>query len=74
VRAYLQERVDAGMQYFVTMIGGHDHETLRLLAAEVLPQLTSAPRSGEDGPRRALSQGGQGQRGGVRNQETTSTG
>jgi hypothetical protein len=34
------------MQYFVTMIGGQDHQTLRLLAEEVLPHLTPRPDAG----------------------------
>jgi alkanesulfonate monooxygenase SsuD/methylene tetrahydromethanopterin reductase-like flavin-dependent oxidoreductase (luciferase family) len=41
--AYFQARVDAGIQYFVTLAGGGNLETLRLLAEQVVPHLVAVP-------------------------------
>jgi alkanesulfonate monooxygenase SsuD/methylene tetrahydromethanopterin reductase-like flavin-dependent oxidoreductase (luciferase family) len=40
ITAYYQARADAGMQYFVyQLLDGKDHETIRLVAEEVMPNV-----------------------------------
>jgi alkanesulfonate monooxygenase SsuD/methylene tetrahydromethanopterin reductase-like flavin-dependent oxidoreductase (luciferase family) len=41
--AHYQALVDAGMQYFLANVNGHDTETVELLAGQVQPALTSRP-------------------------------
>ena len=40
--AYYRGLADAGVQYFITNIGGEDPNTLRLLAEQVVPELTDS--------------------------------
>ncbi len=40
ITEWYQERADAGVQYFVVqMLDGTDHETLQLLAEQVMPNV-----------------------------------
>ena len=38
--AHYQALADAGMQYFLAAVDGHDTETVRLLAEEVMPAVS----------------------------------
>ena len=39
---HYQALTDAGMQYFLANVNGHDTETVELLAGQVQPALTTA--------------------------------
>jgi alkanesulfonate monooxygenase SsuD/methylene tetrahydromethanopterin reductase-like flavin-dependent oxidoreductase (luciferase family) len=41
--SHFRDLADAGVQYFVVALYGHDTETVRLLGQEVLPRMTGAP-------------------------------
>jgi hypothetical protein len=43
--AYYQGMADTGIQYFVVQLEARDHETIELLATEVMPKIKRAGSS-----------------------------